>query len=219
MNSVHDMGGMQSFGPVEIESNEPVYHTAWEARVHALQTAAGHLGKWNIDMSRHSRERMPPAAYLAASYYEKWLYGLETLLVERGLVTPRELATGTAGSRTDGAHVLRATDVPAKLLRPSGSGRQGGGAPARFKVGDRVVARNIHPTGHTRLPRYARGKRGEVVRDHGVYIFPDTHAMTWDKKPQHCYSVRFAARELWGTVASTRDAVHVDLWDDYLDPA
>jgi len=218
VNGVHDMGGMHGFGPVEIERDEPVYHSRWEARVHALQTAAGSLGRWNIDMSRYSRERMPPAAYLAASYYEKWLYGLETLIVERGLVTPGELATGRAEGKAFGAGVLRADEVPAFIGR-SRSGRQDADGPGRFATGDRVVTRNIHPTGHTRLPRYARGKRGTVLRDHGVYIFPDTHAMTGEKAPQHCYSVRFTSRELWGAAAPARDTVHLDLWDAYLDPA
>ena len=70
-----------------------------------------------------------------------------------------------------------------------------------FKVGQRVRARNIHPTGHTRLPRYARGKTGVVVRDHGVYVFPDTNAHFQGEKRQHVYSVRFTARELWGEQA------------------
>ena len=218
MNGVHDLGGRQGFARVEIERNEPVFHSAWEARVHALQTASGYLGKWNIDMSRYARERMPPANYLAASYYEKWLFGLETLLVEQGLVTANELATGRAEARADGARPLRASEIPAFTSR-RGSGRRDIGRPARFKAGDRVVTRNIDPVGHTRLPRYARAKRGKIVRDHGVYIFPDTHAVTREEKPQHCYSVRFTARELWGPAASLRDSVYVDLWDDYLDPA
>ncbi len=218
MNGVHDLGGMHGFGPVEIERNEPVFHSAWEARVYALQTASGYLGRWNIDMSRYARERMPPAAYLAASYYEKWLYGLETLLLEQGLITANELATGRAEARAEGARLLRASDVPAFIGR-SRSGHQQVDVPGRFKAGDLVVTRNINPLGHTRLPRYARAKRGEVVRDHGVYIFPDTHAITREKKPQHCYSVGFTSRELWGPAAYERDSVYLDLWDDYLDPA
>lgn len=218
MNGVHDLGGTQGFGPVVIERNEPVFHSAWEARVHALQTASGHLGRWNIDMSRFARERMSPAAYLAATYYEKWLFGLETLLVERGLITANELASGRAANKTDGAAALRASDVPARFLA-SRSGRRHVAMPARFKAGDQVVARNINPLGHTRLPRYARGKRGEIARDHGVFVFPDTHALTRDEDPQHCYGVRFAARELWGPATPGRDSVFLDLWEDYLDAA
>ncbi len=114
--------------------------------------------------------------------------------------------------------VLRAADV-GKVLLKGGPARLADDVPPRFKAGDRVVARNLNPTGHTRLPRYARGKRGIVDRDHGVFVFPDAHAMGQGKKPQHCYSVRFTTRELWGPQASPRDVVYIDLWDDHLDPA
>ncbi len=186
--------------------------------MHALNLACGFHRRWNIDMGRHSRERIPPAEYLAATYYEKWLRGLEMLLVEQGLVTAKELRTGRAESKASGVSVLRASEV-AGFLRVRRLARMDEDVPPRFTPGVRVLARNDHPIGHTRLPRYARGKRGVVDRDHGVFIFPDTHAMTRDKKPQHCYSVRFAARELWGSSAPTRDSVYLDLWDDHLDPA
>jgi nitrile hydratase len=212
------MGGMHGMGPVVIEKNEPVFHAEWEARAFALTLASGFRGKWNIDMGRYSREQMPPAAYLAATYYERWLFGLEKLLVEQGLVTATELATGsaTAGAGAEGA--LRPSGVAA-FLRNRRNARLDTVVAPKFKRGDHVVARNIHPAGHTRLPRYARGRRGVIDRDHGVFIFPDTHAMNRDRKPQHCYSVRFAARELWGPGAPARDGVYVDLWDDHLDPA
>src|SRR5712691_8078560 len=108
MNGVHDMGGMHGMGPVEIEKKEPVFHSDWEARVHALNLACSSHRKWNIDMGRHSRERIPPAEYLAATYYEKWLRGLEMLLLENGLVTAKELETGRAESKASGTSVLRA---------------------------------------------------------------------------------------------------------------
>lgn len=218
MNSVHDMGGMHGMGQVEIERNEPVFHSEWEARVHALNLACGFHRRWNIDVGRHSRERIPPAEYLAATYYEKWLRGLEMLLVENGLVTATELATGRAESKSGGASVLRPSEVAA-FLRNRRHARVDEDVPPKFRPGDRVLTHNDHPTGHTRLPRYARGRRGVIDRDHGVFIFADTHAMTRDRKPQHCYGVRFAARELWGPGAPARDSVHVDLWDDHLDPA
>ncbi|MBI1965636.1 MAG: nitrile hydratase subunit beta [Betaproteobacteria bacterium] len=218
MNGVHDMGGMHGMGPVEIERDEPVFHSEWEARVFALNLASGFHRKWNMDMGRHSRERMPPAEYLAATYYERWLYGLEKLLVEEGLVSARELETGRAGEKAGGVRPLAVAEV-ATYLRFRLRARLDDDVPPRFRPGDAVVARNIHPTGHTRLPRYARGRRGAVDRDHGVFIFPDASAMSRDKKPQHLYTVRFAARELWGPGAFARDSVHVNLWDDHLDPA
>ena len=105
------------------------------------------------------------------------------------------------------------------MLLKGGPARLPDEVPPRFKAGERVAARNIHPTGHTRLPRYARGKHGVIDRDHGVFIFADASAMGQGPKPQHLYSVRFAARELWGREASARDAIYLDLWDDHLDPA
>jgi nitrile hydratase len=224
MNGVHDVGGMHGMGPIVREENEPVFHHEWERRAFALTLAAAFLGEWNIDMGRHSRERMPPARYLAASYYEKWLYGLELLLVERGLVTREEIVAGEATRAGVEAprvikerKVLRAEDVERALRTPRGF-RLSDEVPPRFRHGDRVVARNSHPAGHTRLPRYARGKRGIIGRDHGVFIFADANAMGLGRKPQHLYSVRFAATELWGPSASSRDSINIDLWDDHLDP-
>jgi nitrile hydratase beta subunit len=223
VNGAHDLGGMHGFGPVEIERDEPVFHHAWERRAFALNLAAGFLGKWNIDMSRYAREQMPPAEYLATSYYEHWLYGLVKLLHETGLARGEELEARLAG-RTDatapvaGLRVLRAKDVE-PALRKAGASRVEKELPARFRVGDRVLTRNIHPLGHTRLPRYARGRRGVVAQDHDVWVFPDASGIGQGDKPQHLYSVRFEARELWGPEASPRDTVYIDLWDDHMDPA
>ncbi len=218
MNGVHDMGGMHGLGPIVREAREPVFHHEWERRAFAITMAAGFLGEWNIDMSRYARERMPAADYLAASYYEKWLYGLELLLVERGLLTREEVETGRARGTSAALRVLKAADV-GKVLLKGGPARSPDKVSPRFSIGARVVARNINPVGHTRLPRYARGRRGVIDRDHGVFIFPDTNAMGQGPKPQHLYSVRFSGRELWGAQGSERDAVYVDLWDDHLDPA
>lgn len=218
MNGVHDLGGMHGFGPVEIENNEPVFHSEWEKRAFALTLACGFLGRWNIDMGRYAREQMPPAEYLATSYYEHWFFGLEKLLVEQGLISAQELVTGRAAGRVVEPRAVAAAEV-ATRLRNRRHARVDAEVTAKFRVGDSVVARNLNPAGHTRLPRYARGRRGVIARDHGVFVFADTHAMNRDKKPQHCYSVRFTARELWGADASVRDSVYLDLWDDHLDPA
>jgi len=218
MNGAHDLGGMHGLGPVEIEQDEPVFHSQWEARMCALNLACVFHRKWNIDMWRYAREQMSPAEYLATTYYEHWLFGLEKLLVEHGLVTAKELQTGRAEAKTSEARVLRVPDV-AHFLRNRRHARLDVDVPPKFKPGDRVLTRNINPTGHTRLPRYARGRRGAIDRDHGVFIFADTNAMSRDQKPQHCYSVRFTARELWGPDAPARDSVYLDLWDDHLDPA
>jgi nitrile hydratase len=115
--------------------------------------------------------------------------------------------------------LLLAADVQTRVVENRRLARLDDPVAARFRPGDRVVARNLHPLGHTRLPRYVRGRRGTVDRDHGVFIFPDSHALGLGPNAQHVYSVRFTARELWGPGAPPDDAVYVDLWDDYLDPA
>jgi nitrile hydratase subunit beta len=219
MNGIHDMGGMHGMGPIEYEHDEPVFHEPWEARALALTLAMGAWRKWNIDASRHARERIPAADYLRMTYYEKWIAGLVTLMRETGLVTPAEVESGwPAPGSAKAVPPLRAEQVPDVLAKGDPSSRD---VPveARFKVGDGVRARNINPIGHTRLPRYARGKLGTVARDQGVHVFPDGNAHFRGEKSQRLYSVRFAARELWGEQASPRDAVYVDLWDDHLEPA
>ena len=216
MNGIHDLGGMHGLGPIEIEPDEPAFHAAWERRMFALNLAAGYAVRWNIDMGRYAREQMPPAEYLATGYYEHWLFGLEKLVRDLGAVSARELETGRAEGPAAGVSPMRAADVPGFVDNRRGA-RVDEDVPPKFVVGATVIARNVHPTAHTRLPRYARGKRGVVDRDHGVFVFPDTNAMTRDRKPQHCYSVRFTAQDLWGAEASPRDRVYVDLWDDHLD--
>lgn len=222
MNSVHDMGGMHNMGPIAPEADEPVFHADWEARMYALASATRGWGKWNIDQSRHAREKMPPAEYLAASYYEIWLYGFVALLLENGLVTQAELAAGRAlpGAPPVPADVRPvAADQVETIVAAGASTCVASEMPAKFRAGDAVTARRTNPTGHTRLPRYVRGRHGTIERDHGVYVFPDSNAHRRGRKPQHVYAVRFAARELWGPEAAAADSVLVDLWDDHLEPA
>ena len=219
MNGIHDMGGMHGLGPVEAEPDEPVFHAPWEGRAFAMNIASGAWRKWNTDAGRYQIEVIPAAEYLRMSYYEKWTVRLEELLIKAGLVTRHEIATGKPAPRsTKATPPFTAEKVPF-LLRTGAGARRDVAVAARFQIGQRVRARNIHPDGHTRLPRYARGHAGTVHRDHGVYVFPDTNAHFLGEKPQHVYSVRFAARELWGDQASVRDSVFIDLWDDYLEPA
>ncbi|HEX4836056.1 MAG TPA: nitrile hydratase subunit beta [bacterium] len=218
MNGVHDMGGMHGMGPIRRERDEPVFHAPWEARVFALRQAAGAWRRWNIDAGRYEIERIPAADYLRLSYYERWLASLVALLVKRGLVAPAEMERGhPAPGSPKATPPLTADTVRQKLSRRAP--RRDTPVAPRFAVGERVRARNIHPIGHTRLPRYARGKLGTIARDHGVYVFPDTNAQFLGENPQHVYSVRFCARELWGELASPRDAVYIDMWDDYLERA
>jgi len=217
MNGVHDMGGMQCMGPIHHEANEPVFHSPWEGRVYAINRALGTWHKWNLDAWRYDIELLPPPDYLRMSYYEKWLAALENRVVKYRMVTKEELASGkpTPGSAraTPVFTVAMARVVEPRITAPSNDPSV---APL-FQVGERVRARNINPVGHTRLPRYARGKTGKVVLDHGVFLFPDTNSQFLGEKRQHVYCVQFAARELWGEGASPKDSVYLDMWDDYLE--
>ena len=221
MNGAHDLGGMEGFGPIhaEPESEEAVFHTPWEGRVYGLNRAVGFIGLWNIDMSRFSRERQHPADYLRHGYYENWLVGLETLLVEAGVVTAEELKTGKAALPAPSAiryRALRAEQVGKVPLRVTDYARDID-APPRFRPGDRVRAINRHPAGHTREPRYVRGHAGTVREHYGAQVFPDLSAQGIDEG-RHLYSVRFESAELWGESTNAGSAVYVDLWEDYLEP-
>jgi nitrile hydratase len=196
-----------------------VFHHRWEARTFALRLACGALRKWNIDMARHANERMPPEEYLPATYYERWLAGLQQLLLENGMVTQAELGSGRSAGPAPAGLVAFPPEKVETAVRTGSNYRVDTSSVASVAVGARVIARNMNPIGATRLPRYVRGKCGTVDRDHGVFIFPDANAARRGQKPQHLYSVRFSARELWGTEAAPKDCVCLDLWEDYLERA
>jgi nitrile hydratase subunit beta len=224
MNGVHDLGGMQGFGPVEREVNEPVFHAEWEKSVLAMNVAAMTQRLYNVDEFRHGIERMGAARYLATGYYEHWFAAVETLLVEKGVVKRTELDARTAALGANPAAPSRRDDpaLSARLLHAlrAGSAAKSEAAPApRFGTGDRVLTRNAHPAGHTRLPRYARGRHGTIERFHGVYTLPDAHAHGRGREPQPLYSVRFEGRALWGESAEPGAWVYLDLWESYLEPA
>lgn len=217
MNGIHDMGGMTCFGPIVREENEPTFHTPWERRVFAM-TMLG-MGRFDtLDGFRHAIERMDPAHYLESSYYEHWLAALETLAVEKGALSAEELRSGVATTRLPNTEPpLPPEAVSVVVSRGAPCDRHTGRMRPRFQVGDRVLAKNINPAGHTRLPRYVRGKQGVIHLVHGTFVYPDTNAHGGGERPQPVYSVRFSARELWGPAAARRDHLHIDLWEDYLE--
>jgi len=211
------MGGQHGLGAVAPETEGQPFHAVWEARAHALVIASPTRG--NIDAGRHQRERIPGATYLAMTYYERWFEGLCQMLLTGGFISPEELATTiTDPAAPKASPRLTSAKVPTTLARASSYLRSSAAQPA-FAVGDRVRARNLHPVGHTRLPRYARGRFGLVTHYHGAHVFPDCHAHSGGEDPQPLYTVRFAARELWGPDASPKDTVSLDLWEPYLERA
>jgi nitrile hydratase beta subunit len=219
MNGVHDLGGMHGMGAIEAEKNEPIFHSRWEARVFAMVRAMGAWRKWNIDASRHQRELIPGPQALQMSYYEKWLAGLIELMVAKGLVTRLEIDSAHPSPDSPKATPALPADAVAQLVARGAPANRDFPVAPRFQSGQRVRARNINPVGHTRVPRYVRGKVGTIDSFHGVFVFPDTNAHFKGENPQPLYSVRFAAQELWGEDSVTQDSVYVDLWEEYLDPA
>jgi nitrile hydratase beta subunit len=212
------MGGMHGLGAVAPEPDEPVFHAAWEGRAFALAVAMGGTGEWSLDAARFARESLPPASYLSSSYYEIWLAALERLLLERGLVSEEELVAGRARRPAKAlSRKLTAAEVSGTHDRRVSSRREPARR-ARFSVGDRVRARNMHPRTHTRLPRYVRGHVGSVTRVHGCHVFPDASAHGRGDDPQWLYTVRFDGAELWGQDAQPRTAISVDAFEPYLEP-
>lgn len=228
MNGIHDLGGMHGFGVVEHDPREPLFHADWERTVLAVQLTALGQRLYNLDELRHSIERMPPDEYLNATYYERWLAAIDRLLIEKGVIDAAELERRAAAFQDDPQAFPTppsATPGETEFVHPALDRRRGhpfrreASAPPRFAIGDTVLTKHWQPAGHTRLARYVRGKRGRVHRHQGCFVFPDANAHGRGEEPDHVYNVRFEAEELWGESAAHRDAVYVDLWESYIEPA
>jgi nitrile hydratase subunit beta len=219
MNGAQDLGGMMGFGPIVNEPEEQRFHADWERRALGLALAMGATGAWSIDAGRFQRESLAPADYLASSYYEIWIKGLERLVVAHGVVAPDELRLGKAlAPPAPVKRVLRGEEVAVALTKGSPYDRPPA-TPAVFEPGEAVRTRNLNPAGHTRLPRYARAKQGAIERVHGVFVFPDANAHGAGEQPQWLYTVVFPARELWGETADPQHFVSIDAWESYLERA
>ena len=209
------MGGQHGHGAIVPEPEGSPFHARWEARVHAMVIASPSRG--NIDAGRHQRELIPAPTYLAMTYYERWFEGLRQMLLAGGFVEPEELETACADPAAPKATPrLALVDVPSALTRAGSYLRETAVQPA-FVVGDEARTRNLNPVGHTRLPRYVRGRVGVITHWHGAHVFPDNHAHGTGEDPQPLYTIRFSARELWGPNASPRDTVSLDLWEPNLE--
>jgi len=220
MNGGHDLGGMMGFGPIDPEPEEPVFHAEWERRMFAIEMATGAAGGWPIDEARHTHERATPTAYLSMSYYERWLASAGKRLLEHGLATAEEIASGRSlgpPAAIRGSKLL-AADVAPGMATGKPYSRPTDTTPA-FSVGDRVRTRNIHPAGHTRLPRYARGRIGTVERINGYMVFPDANAHGLGEDPKWNYAVSIDGAELWGPDADPAMSVSLDLWEPHLEGA
>ena len=217
MNGAHDLGGQHGFGCInpEPEMREPIFRHDWERRAFAITLACDFLGQWNKDEVRFARESQNPMIYLRNSYYENWLAGLETLLVEKGMVTPEELELGRSEKPANGYAVPDVKRVK-EILAFGGPTRLKGSREPKFKHGDQVQVCNNHPLGHTRVPRYTRGCTGTVSRLHGIRVFPDDN-VKGNRYGQHLYNIQFKPDELWGKNSEVQNIVYVDLWESYLE--
>jgi nitrile hydratase beta subunit len=210
MNGIHDLGGMQDMGSLSIEANEPVFHEDWERGVLGVNAMLTLSGVYTVHEMRFAMEQISPLEYLGSPYYLRWLDAFERILVEKGLVTREELASGRASRPLpqDGR-----SGGPSPMNTPPTE-------PLRFKDGDRVRAKNIHPRTHTRLPRYVRGRVGTVTACRpGAFAVADSLAQGKRTDLQHVYSVRFEGSELWGPDAGPKDAVYIDLYESYVEAA
>ncbi|NKB76892.1 MAG: nitrile hydratase subunit beta [Gammaproteobacteria bacterium] len=216
MNGAHDLGGMHGFAAIDQaqidQGNAGNFTSLWEEKVFAMTLACGMLGQWNLDQSRFARENTDPSNYLNSHYYEHWLHGLETLLLEKGVVSHEELKHGKKESLTCFSSIKK-EDVAA-IIKQGGPASLASEHEPFFQVGDKATVANFHPKSHTRAPRYIRGKNGVIVKHHGTHIFPDEHALSGTKIPVHLYNIRFESDELWG--AGSDGSVFVDVFEPYL---
>ena len=202
MDGIHDLGGRQGFGRVRYTPNARAFHEPWEVRANSLYAFAVRRGIFNMDEYRHAIERMEPRHYLSASYYERSLTSLATLLVEKGIVSHEELER-RAGGRFP-------------LAAPSAPGRTNVTVREAFKPGDRVRVRQDYVPGHVRMPAYIRGKSGVVVGESPVYPFPDAHAHGVESQDEPTYDVRFRSEDLWPNSAEPA-LIHVGVFQSYLE--
>lgn len=219
MNGAADMGGMHGFGQVQPEPDEPVFHADWEKKAFSLNMAIGVANIWTLDAFRFAREGLPPPQYLNMSYYGLWVATLENMMLEYGLTTREEMKAGHALAPIKKAAKPVTADDVATMVRCGSPYNRPAPAPALFKVGDKVRARNMHPQTHTRLPRYARGHAGEVMRIVGCHVFPDSNASNAGEDPHWLYTVRFDGRKLWGEDSDPTVKVCIEAWEPYLEPA
>ena len=226
MNRVHDMGGRPCDEPIRrTEGEEHVFEHEWHARALAVTLAAGMLGKWNLDASRHARECLTEDDYRSLSYYEVWMAALSNLLVRSGLVGKTELSDPASAEDMPLGNLSTCADRVAEILDRGSPTARGIAAARKFREGQPVRARSHHRNrfvdgGHTRLPSYVQGRIGRICRAGQAHILPDANAHFLGEQPEYVYSVQFPMSELWQSGAEHgADEVILDLWESYLEPA
>ena len=218
MDGIHDLGGKQGFGPIDVGENEEPFHAAWEARLLGIVRAMTRVAPWSIDWFRYVRELIEPVDYLTRPYYDQWLQTYAAMMVNSGVATVDELASGqSAGPIPDLAPPVPPSAVAAATRNMARFDRESAAVP-RYVPGDPVRTHVHGAAGHTRLPQYARGCRGTVTASHGAHVLPDASALG-EERAEPLYTVAFAAADLWPEAAGSRDRVYLDLWESYLEPA
>lgn len=218
MDSLHDLGGMEGFGPVDRSHEDEPFHHPWEARIYAMAAAINRPDSWSIDWFRHARECARPLDYMTLGYFDQWAKAYEAMLLDDGLASLEELAAGKALSPVTppARPCLTAEDVAGKAHYPHDPVRPGG--QPRFAVGEGVRTRVAGYAGHTRLPRYARGKPGVIQAYYGKQLLPDAVA-SGRAEAQPLYVVMIRAADIWPECADSADEICLDLWESYLEPA
>ena len=214
MDSIHDLGGKQGFGPVVVTTHEPAFPETWEGRAYGLVQSVGDNGS-TIDWFRHIVELLPPAAYLTEPYFQKWQFVQLIEMLQAGMITMEEVLSGTAATASDPARPRTLGDILEQVHDKNHSFEMAAPATPAFAVGQAVRPKRHMHEGHTRLPGYARDRAGVILAQHGGHALPDAGARGHEVG-EHLYTVRFLAVELWGGEANPRDDVTLDLWESYL---
>ena len=218
MDGIHDLGGRQGYGPIDVNEPPEPFHAPWEARLFGITRAFTRPAMFSIDLFRHVRECIDPTEYLSRGYYDQWLLAYAVMMVDAGAVTVEELATGKSAKAIPNTPPPMTPEKVATLTKAmSRFDRELDTGPA-FAPGDKVKTMSFGSRGHTRLPQYARGREGRIESFRGVHILPDTN-MAGDGPAQPLYTVSFLAADLWPEAAGRKDHVYLDLWERYLERA
>ncbi len=216
MDGIHDLGGRKGFGAIEVHEKEVAFHEPWEARMRGIVRAISAPGDWSIDWFRHCRELIDPVDYLTRPYYDQWLQTYAAMMVNSGVATVEELSTGKMKAAVTGLRPPMAPEEVETAKKTNKRFDREIDEPPAFSVGDTVRTQSHGAPGHTRLPAYARGRRGTIEALHGAHVLPDSKAHGGNRA-EPLYTVGFDAAELWPDAEDMRDRVNLNLWQSYLE--